>query len=1129
MEFLVPPTLMAVVVLLALQVNYLLFHTLAEFISILVALMAMVVASISLGFTRNHFSVSIAIAMGWCGAIDMLHTLAYQGVGLLPFGGTNVSAQLWVSARLIQAGALLCAPLWLRRSVSPLALHLVFGGLATLMVGLVISGYFPTAFLEGQGLTPFKIYIEYFIVLLLVITALLYWRDRHLMSPRLFVYMSVALVGMICSELAFTQYASAYALSNVLGHLLKIMAYWFIYLALVHNTLREPFGMLSRVASTYDAIPDPTLVIDTTGRIHQANTAAAVHAQQSVERLVGQPSHYLFHDDRITPQECPVCIHLATGQVPFVLELNLEQGQRTIECSLAAFSQRQHMFVQVVRDVTRRRQLETEREQLVHDLGERVKELRCMHAIAELIEQPGITIPQLLRGLIELLPTAFRYPDSLYVCIDSQWGWFGPNQPDTPVNNRLEYPLLVEGISTGHLLAWYSPTLHLTPHEGFLGEERALLENVVLHVGETIERLLTTEKIRRLSYMYEMLSATNRAMIRCTGQEELLNALFEALSAHDAFPILYMAITHTGGHPLLCTHTRGIPEHLHSELKQLLLDPELYREHLSECISGKVVYVKTAELQASSSPDWMDFLHQQGIQGRALMPLIADNQLIGVVAILSREPRFDEAQRSLLQDMASDITYGLDSMATERRRLDAEHQAILSEHRFHEVFNASPVPLLIVSLDNLTIRSVNKAFEQWLGFAPPEVSTMEDWFEHVFADPEQRHALWAQWGQDIVLTRTGQTANSSELVLTGRDGQQHIAQCSLTLVKDDLIMAWRDLTDIRASERTLRESEQRFRNMIEQTISGIFVSRDDRFIYVNPKFCAMVGWTPEELLGGHLHQFVTPADAECISSNCHQCRPAHSGIERVDCIVPILCRDGSRIELDLRFSQITWDDGLPATIVLAQDVSERKRSEAQIAHYIEPLEGAMKGTLQAVSNMVEMRDPYTAGHERRVGLIARAIGAELGWSEKRCETLEMAGLVHDIGKIAIPAEILSKPSRLSALELEMVRGHAQAGYDILKDVPFAVPVADIIHQHHERMNGSGYPCQLHGEQILPEARVLAVADVIESMAAHRPYRPALGVEAALEEIEHGKGALYDSAVVEAAQRLIREKNYHLPA
>ena len=217
---------------------------------------------------------------------------------------------------------------------------------------------------------------------------------------------------------------------------------------------------------------------------------------------------------------------------------------------------------------------------------------------------------------------------------------------------------------------------------------------------------------------------------------------------------------------------------------------------------------------------------------------------------------------------------------------------------------------------------------------------------------------------------------------------------------------------------------------------------------------------------------------------------------------------------------------LQATV---RDISERKRSEQRISAYVKQLENSMHGTLQAVANMVEFRDPYTAGHERRVGIIASDIGRELGLSEEKCKNLQFIGLVHDIGKISIPSEILSKPGRLTALEFEMVKVHAEKGYEILKDVEFHLPIAKIIRQHHERMDGSGYPLGLKGQDILPEARIIAVADVLESMASHRPYRPALGIEVALKEIIDHRGSQFDAEVVDAVLKLIHDKGYKLPS
>jgi HD-GYP domain-containing protein (c-di-GMP phosphodiesterase class II) len=221
-------------------------------------------------------------------------------------------------------------------------------------------------------------------------------------------------------------------------------------------------------------------------------------------------------------------------------------------------------------------------------------------------------------------------------------------------------------------------------------------------------------------------------------------------------------------------------------------------------------------------------------------------------------------------------------------------------------------------------------------------------------------------------------------------------------------------------------------------------------------------------------------------------------------------------------------EGEPAIIGMAQDITERQRAQSEIQRYTKLLEHTAEATLQAVAAMVEQRDPYTAGHERRVGALAAAIGREMGWSEHAAQGLNLCGMVHDIGKIAVPAEILSKPTRLNDIEMALVRMHAQTGFDVLKNVDFPWPVAEVIYQHHERLDGTGYPRKLKGDAILPETRIMMVADVVESMSSHRPYRPGLGLEAALQEIETHSGTWYDPQVVAACLRLFREKGYTLP-
>lgn len=194
---------------------------------------------------------------------------------------------------------------------------------------------------------------------------------------------------------------------------------------------------------------------------------------------------------------------------------------------------------------------------------------------------------------------------------------------------------------------------------------------------------------------------------------------------------------------------------------------------------------------------------------------------------------------------------------------------------------------------------------------------------------------------------------------------------------------------------------------------------------------------------------------------------------------------------------------------------------------LEKLETSLDHAVTAIAATVEMRDPYTAGHQRRVAKLAVAIATEMGLEEPRIEGLRIAGVVHDIGKIHVPAEILASPAKLTDAEFSIITTHCQAGYDILKGIDFPWPVADIVLQHHEKLDGTGYPSGLTEEKILLEARILTVADVVEAMASHRPYRPGFGVFPALQEISRGKGRCYDPAVVDACLRLFLQKGYEL--
>ena len=213
--------------------------------------------------------------------------------------------------------------------------------------------------------------------------------------------------------------------------------------------------------------------------------------------------------------------------------------------------------------------------------------------------------------------------------------------------------------------------------------------------------------------------------------------------------------------------------------------------------------------------------------------------------------------------------------------------------------------------------------------------------------------------------------------------------------------------------------------------------------------------------------------------------------------------------------------------LLKIEIANRKRMQLELQHSFENLKKVMNSTVLAITMTIEKRDPYTSGHQQRVADLSRNIAREIGLSDDEIEGIYIAAAIHDLGKISLPAEILSKPVKLSDIEVSLIQAHSQTGYDILKGIEFPWPIAQIVHQHHERMNGSGYPRGLRGNKILPEARILAVADVVEAMASHRPYHPAQPIEMALDEISDNKGKLYDPEVVDACLKLFKKKDFKL--
>lgn len=333
-----------------------------------------------------------------------------------------------------------------------------------------------------------------------------------------------------------------------------------------------------------------------------------------------------------------------------------------------------------------------------------------------------------------------------------------------------------------------------------------------------------------------------------------------------------------------------------------------------------------------------------------------------------------------------------------------------------------------------------------------------------------------------------------------------------------------DITERKQAEIILQDERERIKAILDLVGDPIFVKDNDhRFTLANNAFYDMLCMDENSVLGKTLAEVFLEkemngyleADRRVLDTGMHDLREEALTVNNVTSTVIT------------QKSRLIDESGNRFLVGSFHDITKRKQMEKTLLETLERLRKVTRSVIDVIVMAVKSRDPYTSGHQKRVSDMAQAIASEMGLPDQQIEGIRIAGLVHDLGKISIPAEILSTPRKLSDLEYSLIKTHAQNGYEILKSVDFDWPVAQMVYQHHERVDGSGYPQGLKGDDIILEARIIAVADVVEAMASHRPYRPALGIDVALEEIEHQKGVLYDPTVVDACLKIFREKGYQL--
>jgi PAS domain S-box-containing protein len=422
----------------------------------------------------------------------------------------------------------------------------------------------------------------------------------------------------------------------------------------------------------------------------------------------------------------------------------------------------------------------------------------------------------------------------------------------------------------------------------------------------------------------------------------------------------------------------------------------------------------------------------------------------------------------------------------------------------------------------------NDSMCRCLGYSPKELMGLN---YKKYMDKENAKKIFKNFNE---LYTSGTTSRLIEYEIIRKDGTRRQLEGFASLQKDslgDTILfrgTVRDVTERKQAEEKLRESEANYRQLFDNSPAVIYRVdyKSGRFLKANDVFCEYFGCRQEEITSLSPYDVLTEESKKLFGERMEK---VAMGLEVPDTVeYEVVNKKGKRWCLQLYIKNIYDTEGhVVGADVVAHDITERKRTEEKLLLTLESLRKAHGATIQVMVSAVEMRDPYTAGHQVRSADIARAIATEMGLAQDKIDGIRMAGSVHDIGKLSIPGEILTKPTKLTNVEFSLIKEHPRSGYEMLKNVESPWPLAEIVYQHHERMNGTGYPRNLKGDEIMIEARIMGVADVVEAMASHRPYRAALGIDVALEEVEKNKGVLYDDAVADACLRLFRENGYQL--
>jgi PAS domain S-box-containing protein/putative nucleotidyltransferase with HDIG domain len=621
-----------------------------------------------------------------------------------------------------------------------------------------------------------------------------------------------------------------------------------------------------------------------------------------------------------------------------------------------------------------------------------------------------------------------------------------------------------------------------------------------------------------LSRALRTMGQGNQVLVRATSEASLLADMCQTIVASGGYLLAWVGyVGHDEAHTVRPVASAGRTEYLNGAHFGWG-DDDLGRGPTGTAIRTRSVQVLKDMHRSRRFTLWRAAATACGLRTSCSLPLVVDDVAIGALMIYAGEPgTFGQDEVAVLLELADDLAYGIGRLRDADRLAHAEalfREAERLAHVGHWEWDLTTGRFEFMADEVLAIHGTTPA--EWK-------DTFEAFLELVH--PEDRSLV----EQAINKALASGTAQVEHRIVRPDGEVRFVRERTEAFHSSDgkavrIVGTCQDITDQKAAETTAEEHSHFLEELLEALPVPVFY-KDATLHYAgcNEAYANFLGRSKDDVIGKTVSEVMpefakrfNASDRELLS---HPHRPVEHEVEFPG-------PEGTPLHVACHKAAFFDVSGKLAGIVgVNLDLTEIRRSERELAASAEKLTLTLEGAITALGATTELRDPYTAGHQRRVAELACAIGIRLGWNEARLKSLHTAAVLHDIGKIVLPAEILAKPGRLSDIEMRLIHQHAAAGAEIVGSIGFEQNVAEIIRQHHERLDGSGYPKGLRNGEILPEARILAVADVVEAMISHRPYRPALPIEVAMTELEDGTGIRYDAEACETAIFLIRSQGF----